>query len=592
MEWTIPGPAPLNFALALDTHMNAPGEQSMTESATVIGALLLQRGLISQQDLDKALAFQRQFKGRLGSVLVRMGALSEDALLPVLSEQLGLSLLAPDQLPTQAAEIANAISASGLSPEWFSDQQLAIWEGADGTIHCASRNPINSYLHETLAAALKDHVRAWHFVRSQDLERLLKLIELKPQGEYEDEVAHLRELAEEAPIIELVSNVLAQAIDEEASDIHIEPEESDFAVRYRVDGVLHTRMSQARSRFDAVASRIKLISGMDIAERRLPQDGRISIRAGGAEMDIRVSALPGVHGESIVMRLLPKERSNLNLEWLGMEADHHAQFSRWVQEPHGIILVTGPTGSGKSTTLYAALDAANDRSKKIITVEDPVEYKLAGVTQIQTHSEIGYDFARALRAILRQDPDVIMIGEIRDLETAEIAVQSALTGHLVLSTLHTNDALSAFTRLLDMGVEPFLVASSVRAVQAQRLVRRLCDRCSIPFEPPQAIVEMARQLQQRYPDLLSTAARWRLPEGCSHCRKTGYRGRIGIYELVEVSNAVQNAIMQRATAADMVSIARQEGYRSLREDGLIKAWRGMTSIDEVLRVTGLGEGEE
>jgi general secretion pathway protein E len=280
------------------------------------------------------------------------------------------------------------------------------------------------------------------------------------------------------------------------------------------------------------------------------------------------------------------------LEWLGMEADHHAQFSRWAQEPHGIILVTGPTGSGKSTTLYAALDAANDRSKKIITVEDPVEYKLAGVTQIQTHSEIGYDFARALRAILRQDPDVIMIGEIRDLETAEIAVQSALTGHLVLSTLHTNDALSAFARLLDMGVEPFLVASSVRAVQAQRLVRRLCDQCARPAEPPQAIIEMTLLLKVRYPDLLSHAPTWRIPEGCPHCRGSGYRGRIGIYELVEVSTAIQNAIMQRATAGEMIGIARQEGYRTLREDGLIKAWRGLTSVDEVLRVTGIGESEE
>ena len=572
--------------------MTASNEQRANETITVIGALLLQRGLITQQDLDKALAFQRQFKGRLGSILVRMGALSEEALLPVLSEQLGLTLLAADQLPAQSGAILNAIQASDLPAEWFADQQLVIWEGVDGMIHCASRNPINSYLQETLAMAFGDHPQSWHFVRSQDLERLLKLIQQSAQPEYADEVAHLRELAEEAPIIELVSNILAQAIDERASDIHIEPEEREFEVRYRIDGVLQTRLTQSRDRFDAVASRIKLISGMDIAERRLPQDGRISMRASGAEMDIRVSAVPGVHGESIVMRLLPKERANLNLEWLGMEADHLAQFSRWAQEPHGIILVTGPTGSGKSTTLYAALDAANDRSKKIITVEDPVEYKLAGVTQIQTHSEIGYDFARALRAILRQDPDVIMIGEIRDLETAEIAVQSALTGHLVLSTLHTNDALSAFTRLLDMGVEPFLAASSVRAVQAQRLVRRLCDRCARPAEPPQAIVEMMRQLGVRHPNLLGHAPAWRIPDGCPHCRGSGYRGRIGIYELVEVGPPIQNAVMQRATAGEMVSIAQQEGYRNLREDGLIKAWRGLTSVGEVLRVTGVGEGED
>ncbi|MCX7161878.1 MAG: ATPase, T2SS/T4P/T4SS family, partial [Rhodocyclales bacterium] len=269
--------------------------------ATVIGALLLQRGLITQQDLDKALAFQSQFKGRLGSILVRIGALSEDALLPVLAEQLGLSLLAADQLPGQSAEITNAIQASGLPADWFVDQQLVVWESVDGAIHCASRNPIDSYLQETLAAAFASHVLVWHFIKSQDLERLLKLIETRTRTEYHDEVAHLRELAEEAPIIELVGNIIAQAIDEGASDIHIEPEENAFEIRYRVDGVLLTRMTQPRSRFDAVASRIKLVSGMDIAERRLPQDGRVSIRAGGAEMDIRVSALPGVHGESIVM---------------------------------------------------------------------------------------------------------------------------------------------------------------------------------------------------------------------------------------------------------------------------------------------------
>src|SRR5574340_840219 len=385
-----------------------------------IGQLLLGQQKITAADLEKALAFQAQFGGRLGSILVRMGALSEDALLPVLASQLGYPLLGADDLPSNAADIVGFIQASGISADWFIDQKTVIWEGMDGTVHCAARDPLDSHVQETLATAFPKHALAWHLVRSQDLEKLLGFIQQGAAAESRDEIAHLRELAEEAPVIELVNNILSQAIDEGASDIHIEPEENAFEVRYRVDGVLHTRLTQPRQRFDAVASRIKLVSGMDIAERRLPQDGRISMRASGAEMDIRVSALPGVHGESIVMRLLPKERSSLNLEWLGMEADHLARFSRWAQEPHGIILVTGPTGSGKSTTLYAALDAANDRSKKIITVEDPVEYKLAGVTQIQTHSEIGYDFARALRAILRQDPDVIMIGEIRDLETAEI----------------------------------------------------------------------------------------------------------------------------------------------------------------------------
>ncbi len=557
-----------------------------------IGAMLLARDLISTADLDKALAFQHKFGGRLGSILVRMGALSEDALLPVLSAQLGLTVLEADALPPDAGLISSAIQASAIPADWFVDQQLVIWKGVEGTIHCACRYPLDGYLQETLAVALPTHRLAWHFIRNQDLERLLKSIEIPTQDKLVDEVAHLRELAEEAPIIELVSNVLAQAIDDGASDVHIEPEEQAFEVRYRIDGILQTRLTQPRERFDAVTSRIKLISGLDIAERRLPQDGRISIRASGADLDIRVSTVPSVRGESVVMRLLPKERANLDLARLGMEKDHLAQFSRWVGAPHGIMLVTGPTGSGKSTTLYAALDTANDRTKKIITVEDPVEYKLNGVTQIQTHTEIGYHFARALRAILRQDPDVIMIGEIRDTETAEIAVQSALTGHLVFSTLHTNDALNAFTRLLDMGLEPFLVASSVRGVQAQRLVRRLCAACARPGAPTPAIRDIARALQEGYPDLLTGEPNWREPAGCPACHGTGYRGRFGIYEMVEVTPAIQNAVMKRATAADLVAIARTDGYRNLREDGLIKAWRGLTSVDEVLRVTGAGEQGE
>lgn len=560
--------------------------------AKPIGQILLERDLVSQSDLDKGLGFQKQVKSRLGAVLVRLGAISEDTLLPVLAEQQGLTLAQPDQLPSQPGEISKAIQASGLEPEWFQDQQLIIWEAVDGVVHCASRNPIDSNLQETLAVAFPEHSQCWHFIKSQDLEKLLQRLQSDSRATHQDEISHLRELAEEAPIIELVGNTLAQAIDQGASDIHVEPEEDLFEVRYRIDGVMQTYMTQPRTRFDAVASRIKLISGMDIAERRLPQDGRISMRAAGVEMDIRVSALPGVHGESIVMRLLPKERSNLNLEWLGMEKDHHGQFARWAQEPHGIVLVTGPTGSGKSTTLYAALDAANDRSKKIITVEDPVEFKLPGITQIQTHSEIGYTFARALRSILRQDPDVIMIGEIRDMETAEIAVQSSLTGHLVLSTLHTNDALSAFTRLMDMGLEPFLVASSVRAVQAQRLVRRLCDQCAKPTQLPLPLEQIAADLQRRYPSLLTKPAKWRTAIGCEKCSGSGYRGRIGIYELVEVNADIQNAVMQRATASEMQEIAMQQGCRSLREDGLIKAWYGQTSVDEVLRVTGTAAAED
>jgi general secretion pathway protein E len=557
-----------------------------------IGAMLLKVGAVSQADVDKALAFQRQYGGRLGSILIRMGALSEDTLLPVLAEQQGLSVVARQDMPDHAADYLNTVQLSRVPKDWFLDQQAVIWEGADGVIHCAAKNPVGSHLQEVIVAAFPDRVHTWHFVRSQDIEQTLKLLQQGESPGYEDQVSHLRELAEEAPVVELVNNSLSQAIDDGASDIHLEPEESVFHIRYRIDGVLQLRNSLPRHRYDAVASRIKLISGMDIAERRLPQDGRISMRASGVEMDIRVSAVPGVHGESIVMRLLPKERTDLRLDRLGMEQDHLDKFDHWIREPHGIILVTGPTGSGKSTTLYAALEAANDRAKKIITVEDPVEYQMTGVTQIQTHSEIGYDFARALRAILRQDPDVIMIGEVRDLETAEIAVQAALTGHMVLSTLHTNDAPSAFTRLVNMGVEPFLLVSSVRAIQAQRLVRRLCPHCAQPAEPPAAVTEIVTRLQAAFPTLMSGVPAWHVAVGCNACHGTGYRGRVGIYEFLEVSPAVQAAVMAHATTTELVEAARQEGYRSLRDDGLIKAWHGLTSVEEVLRVTGLGEDGE
>lgn len=558
----------------------------------MIGQLLLSRGLINQADLDKGLALQGQIKARLGAVLVRLGAISEDSLLPVLAEQLQLTLLDQEEIVRHRADILRTVGLTGIQPGWFAEHGLIVWEGADSTIHCASRNPTSSFLQETMATAVPGHMLSWHFIRTRDAEWLAKLLQSEPEVGFTDEIAHLKELAEEAPVIELVQNVLAQATDENASDIHIEPEEHEFYVRFRIDGVLQTRATLPHGRFAAVASRIKLISGLDIAERRMPQDGRITVRASGSDMDIRVSVIPGVHGESIVMRLLPKDRADFRLEKLGMEPDHLRQFLRWAKEPHGIMLVTGPTGSGKSTTLYAALAVANDRQNKIITVEDPVEYKMRGITQIQTQADIGYTFSRALRAILRHDPDIIMIGEIRDVETAEIAVQSALTGHMVFSTLHTNDSISAVTRLIDMGVEPFLVASSLRAIEAQRLVRRLCPACSQPAPLPAGLQAAVDALQARFPDLLNGAANWRMPQGCTECHHSGYRGRLGIYEFVDLSAQLQAAIMQRLPAHELTAIARAEGYRNLREDGMIKAWRGQTSLDEVLRVTGLSSAEE
>jgi general secretion pathway protein E len=546
-----------------------------------LGELLVARGHLGAADLQRALGLQAQLGGRFGQILVRLGAVSEDTLVPVLAEQLGMPVLASAEWPQDAAAL-RLDAALGIAPDWFIDQGVVLWSSVEGGALVAARDPLDPTVNELLDARLPPPW-AWRLVRSQDFERLLDAFQRANRAtqDADDDVGHLRELAEEAPVIELVNNLLAQAMDRAASDIHVEPGEDRFTVRFRVDGVLHEVLALPLSRFAAVASRIKLISGMDIAERRLPQDGRLSARVSGREVDVRASAVPGVHGESIVMRLLPKEREDLSLEKLGFEPGDLVRFRRWATEPHGIVLVTGPTGSGKSTTLYATLESINDRAEKIITVEDPVEYQVRGITQIQANAEIGYTFARALRAILRQDPDVVMIGEIRDRETAEIAIQAALTGHLVFSTLHTNDAVSAFTRLVDMGVEPFLVATSVRAVQAQRLLRRLCGACSVPADvlPPISAAVAPYLAPGETPN-------WRRAVGCPACQGTGYRGRVGIYELVEVTPDLQGLVMQRATAGEMRRTADGQGGRTLRLDGLLKACRGLTSVDEVVRVTG------
>ncbi|WP_208002251.1 GspE/PulE family protein [Luteimonas yindakuii] len=549
-----------------------------------LGELLVAEGLVTHADVAKALTFQQQFGGRIGSILVRLGAVSEESLLPVLGRQLDMPLLDSADWPAEPEMFMAALSATGMPPEWWVDHGVVAWKTGDGRLLAVARDPLSPLLNEVLERELGEQGWGWCLARAQDVDRLVEQLSRRrgDQDVDNDDVSHLRELAEEAPVIELVNNMLAQAMDQRASDVHVEPEEQQFNVRLRIDGILHTRMTLPASRYPAVASRIKLISGMDIAERRLPQDGRLSARVSGREVDIRVSAVPAVHGESLVMRLLPKERQDLSLERLGLSPRDLRMFRGWAREPHGIVLVTGPTGSGKSTTLYAVLEEMNQRDRKMITVEDPVEYQVGGVTQIQANAEIGYTFARALRAILRQDPDVIMIGEIRDLETAEIAVQSALTGHLVLSTLHTNDAVSAFTRLVDMGVEPFLVASSVRAVQAQRLVRRLCPACSAVDNPPLASVEqsIAPWVEDK------SAANWRRAVGCSACQGTGYRGRLGIYELVDVTPAMQELVMQQATTERMREQADSEGARTLRVDGLLKARQGLTTVEEVARVTG------
>ena len=520
---------------------------------------------------------QRQTGGRLGSILIRMGALSEDALLTVLTEQSGLPLMAAAAMPAPSDAYA-FMAQLPVRLEWLLDNNLVLWETEDD-LHMIARDLADSRVIDLVAYTFPERSPRQHLARGQDIDNLIGQIrrESAVSDLFRDDSQTLKSLIEEAPVVELVNNLLAQAVDSGASDIHVEPEETRFTVRMRVDGVLHTRMVQPFERYPAVGSRIKLIAGLDIAEKRLPQDGRITLRLSGKDMDIRVSTAPGVFGESIVMRLLPKNREELSLGGLGFETDHLEMLKQWLAFPNGIVLVTGPTGSGKSTTLYAALGEMRDGSNKIITVEDPVEYQVPGVTQIQAHAEIGYTFSRALRAILRQDPDTIMIGEIRDLDTAQIAIQSALTGHLVLSTLHTNDAASAFTRLVDMGLEPFLVAASVRGVQAQRLVRKLCGHCAEPDEAPVLLAEW---------DTLggSEQGDWKRAVGCTRCHNTGYRGRMGIYELIPLTGALQQLVNRQAPLQEMKALIRKQGHRGLLEDGLIKASRGLTSIEEVMRV--------
>jgi len=573
----------------------APAPIAPLEIQPPLGQILMGRGEIGENDLNKGLSFQSSVGGLLGAILIRIGAVSEDAVLDALSLQLEMDVINNDGLPQDPMIYAETLKDSGIDTEWWIDQATLAWAAEDGTVHCISRDPLRPSLQEALLSAFEGKEIRWWLIRNRELDMMVELVRraLTSDGlNYDDDVALLRELAEEAPVVELVSNTLSQAVNENASDIHVEPREHEFDIRYRIDGVLQNRLTLPRSRFDAVASRIKLISGLDIAERRLPQDGRIGMRISGKELDIRVSCLPGVWGESIVMRILLKEQKDFSLARIGMAPDHLDTFSKLAQEPYGIILVTGPTGSGKSTTLKATLEHIKDGKRKIITVEDPVEYNVPGVTQVQTKTEIGYTFARALRSILRQDPDVIMIGEIRDTETAQIAVQASLTGHMVFSTLHTNDSLSAFTRLTDMGLEPFLVSSSVRAVMAQRLVRRLCPHCCTAHEPAFSIREKCDELQRQFPDLFTGAPQWLGSNGCPKCQNTGYKGRLGIYEVAVMSEELADAVLHQRPLHDMQAIARKEGFRDLLEDGLLKAWQGETSIEEVLRVAGQANVED
>lgn len=556
---------------------------------TRLGQILINAGAVDEVGLERALQLQRESgNDRLGALLIRLGLISESTLLKALSEQLGIPVFAVESTPGVAAQIAQFHRDHGVSralAQRFAFLALPSRDDDDPVV--ISRDPLDSELQDYLVGRLfPGQAFTCALVAQRDFERLLT--EVYRVGSESSGEQDLRRLAEDAPVVELVNAMLARANDKAASDIHVEPLEYGFLVRYRVDGHLQFVEHYPRDRFDAVVSRIKLISGLDIAERRLTQDGRFSSRAAGVETDVRVSVIPSVFGESIVMRLLPvSQEKRFALEGLGFELDHLETFRQWMSLPDGIVLVTGPTGSGKSTTLYAALSACDSARQRILTVEDPVEYKIDGVTQFQVNADIGFTFSAALRAILRHDPDVVMIGEIRDVDTARIAVQASLTGHLVFSTLHTNDTPTAFLRLVDLGVEQFLVGATVRGVLAQRLVRRLCTACSRPMGANELVTipAQASAFLQRHGVPMSEWL-FRQPVGCDACDGSGYRGRTAVYELLPATDALRAALSHQSAGHQDLLRSLGPAFRTLAQDGLLKAVRGLTSLAEVMAMAG------
>lgn len=560
----------------------------LEDRAAELCQLMIEKERLREEDLQRAQAYREQHGGNLLTLLVRLGLVSERDLARSQSELLDIPMLVEGEYPEEAPQI------DAISVRYMKQRHIVPVRIDDSSIEVVMADPLDQFALRALGMATDRQVLPRVGVTSEidnTIERYFgggksamgQIAEhLGSEGEGGDveDVEHLRDLASEAPVIRVVNLILQRAVESRASDIHIEPFENRLKVRYRIDGVLQEVEAPPARSTAAVISRVKIMARLNIAERRLPQDGRIMHRVGGKELDLRVSTVPTAHGESVVMRILDREAIVLDFASLGFAEDIQKNFERELEVPHGIILVTGPTGSGKTTTLYTALSRLNTPERKIITVEDPVEYQLEGINQIQAQSSIGLDFARALRSIVRQDPDVIMIGEMRDLETARIAIQSALTGHLVLSTLHTNDAAGGVTRMIDMGVEDYLLASTVNAIMAQRLVRRLDPATAESYE---VLPEMAAELGlEKFTDVKNARLYRAVP---SEENPTGYRGRTGIHELLVLSEEIRRLVMRHATASEIEKQARAEGMRIMYEDGLIKALAGVTSAEEVLRVT-------
>jgi general secretion pathway protein E len=554
-----------------------------------LGEILIDRGKVDAAGVERALRLQQEGGDKLGALLVTLGLCAQRDVSEALAQQLGLPLVDASGYPEFP------ILEERVSPRFLREARALPLREDEGELALAMADPTDEYTIGAFGMVTGREVKPLVAIPSEldaALERLYGAgrtavgqivgdVEQRDEVAFDADVQHLKDLASEAPVIRLVSHLITNSLDARASDIHIEPFENRLVVRYRIDGVLHEVESPPRRFSAAVISRIKIMANLDIAERRLPQDGRIRLRIQGKEIDLRVSTVPTMHGESVVMRILDKGGVALDFKRLGFDDDILERFLDALLQPHGILLVTGPTGSGKTTTLYTALDRLNKPDVKILTVEDPVEYQMPGINQIQVKPQIDLTFASALRSIVRQDPDVIMIGEIRDLETAQIAVQSALTGHLVLSTVHTNDAASTVNRLLDMGVEDYLLTSTIVGILAQRLVRTLCPVCK---ESHIALPEIVEQmgLARFTTDTEITLYR---PKGCAQCSHTGYQGRISIFEMLPVTDPLRSLVMKHATAAELRAEAIREGMMTMYEDGLRKAVRGVTTFEEVLRVT-------
>src|SRR5436305_2773640 len=550
-----------------------------------LGTLLLERGLVTEEPLDTALEEQRQSRKSLGRVLIDAGIVSEGDLVSTLAARIGLEFVDLGDYtidPSAVALISDSLARRFQAvPVGWDDNRLVV----------AMADPSNVVAIDDIRTITGADVRTVVATRGAILEAIEKHQRIEGNAEdvsalaasemeAEDDLSRVKEVTEDAPIVKLVNLLISQAVADRASDIHIEPTETDVRVRYRIDGVLHEVMRSPKNIQSGLISRLKIMSDLSDAARRVPPDGRTSGVTRGKAVDLRGATLPTVYGEKVVMRILDKSTALLDLRDLGFHGDALDRYETAYRKPYGTILVTGPTGSGKSTTLYATLNAVNDTAKNIITVEDPVEYRLAGVDQVQVNTKAGLTFALALRTILRSDPDIVLLGEVRDRETATIAIEAALTGHLVLTTLHTNDAASTPTRLVEMGVEPFLVSSALDCIVAQRLARRLCVKCKEAYVPDQSELETLGW----DPDSADELPTLHRAAGCGFCGRTGFHGRFAIHEVLLVTEEVERMIVDRAHTEDIKKVALAQGMLTLRQTGMAQALAGVTSIEEVLRV--------